>query len=192
MLVQRINKSCVGEEIRSRLAQLKSKSYKTSFLLTLYVVATDFVFNSVPFTLLTVIAIGVAIICKQVPKQKMQHYYIAVLSLGMALLIPSSTVLAQNAPGQNQNQAGGGIFGNLPQIFSNAAGANGGGTITKIFAVIGAVLACITIFTFFQGITRMRDGSEVGTAMGPFLWCLAFAAGCPLIILLFTGGGTGI
>lgn len=191
MLVQKRNKSQLGQEIRSRLAQLNSKSYKTSFLLTLYVVATDFVFNSVPFTLLTAIAFGTAIACKQVPKQKMQHYYLAILSLGTAFLLPSSSVLAQNAGGGGGG-GGGGIFGNLPQIFSNAAGANGGGTITKIFAVIGAALACFAIFSFFQGINRIRDGSEFGTAMGPFLWCLAFAAGCPLIILLFTGGGTGV
>lgn len=179
--------------IRNCLTQLKlnSKSYKTSFLLTLYVVATDLLFNSVPFTILTVLAIGVAAASKRVPKQKIQRYYLAILSLGTALLLPSSTVLAQ-AAGGGGGGGGGGIFGNLPQIFSNAAGANGAGTITKIFAVIGAALACFAIFAFFQGISRIRDGSEFGTAMGPFLWSLAFAAGCPLIILLFTGGGTGV
>lgn len=191
MLAQKRNNGHI-RNLRNYLTQLKlnSKSYRTSFLLTLYVVATDLLFNSVPFTILTAIAIGLAIACKRVPKQKMQRYYLAVLSLGTALLLPSSSVLAQNAGGGGGG--GGGVFGNLPQILSNAAGSTGSGTVTKIFGILGAILACFAIFNFFQGINRVRDGSEFAAAMTPFFLCLGFAAGCPLIILLFTGGGTGV
>lgn len=168
---------------------LKLKVYRASLVLTIGTILVDLLLHNPVFTLFTVLSAGSAIVYKPSRKRKRQMptWVLSMVGLGTTLLLSSSPVMAQTAPASGN----GGIFGNLPQIFSNAIGNSGGGTVILIFAVLEGALAAVAIFTFFQGLGQARSGSDFAAAMTPFFLTLLFAVGCPLIITLYTGNATG-
>ena len=167
---------------------LKLKVYRASLVLTSGTILVDLLLHNPVFTLFTALSAGSAIVYKPSRKRKRQvpTWVLSLVALGTSLLLSSSPAMAQTATGN-----GNGIFGNLPEIFSNAIGNTGGGTVVLIFAVIEGTLAVVAIFTFFQGLGQVRGGSDFGSAMTPFFLTLLFAVGCPLIITLYTGNQTG-
>ncbi len=166
---------------------LKLKAYRASLVLTSGIILVDFLLHNPVFTLFTALSAGSAIVYKPSRKKKRQvpTWVLSMVGLGTSLLLSSSPVMAQTTG------TGNGIFGNLPQIFSNAIGNTGGGTVILIFAVLEGTLAAVAIFTFFQGLGQARNGSDFASAMTPFFLTLLFAVGCPLIITLYTGNATG-